>query len=271
MGDDFKSELGRLESAGRAAWPAFDVPADALQSHLAKHLEATEGVELDGPALYLTCGCALGHDAALTALESRYFPALDGALASFSNISGLADEVKQRLRKKLYVSEGDKPARISAYSGRGSLERWLKVAASREAISLLRTTGREVVNDEALAGLVAQEDDQELAYLKTVYRKEFKSSFQEAFEELTDRQRTIIGYQVVQGLNIDAIGAVYGVHRATVARWIEKIRAELLSQTQKILMQRIRVEPAELDSILRLIQSQMDVSLHRLLDGESSE
>jgi RNA polymerase sigma-70 factor (ECF subfamily) len=66
-------------------------------------------------------------------------------------------------------------------------------------------------------------------------------------------------------MTIEAIAAVYGVHRMTISRRIAASRAEILATTQRLLRERLRVTPEELDSLLRLVQSRIDVSIRRYL------
>jgi RNA polymerase sigma-70 factor (ECF subfamily) len=216
--------------------------------------------------LALATACAAGDAEAIAIVEERYLRDLDRALARFQGGSGLVYEVKQRLRHKLFVGDGDGP-KISTFSGRGDLGRWIRVAATREAIGLLRKGKKEIPMEEtALANaLTASQGDAELAYLKRLYAAEFKRAFERAIAALDPKERTVLKYHVLDGLNIDQIGAVYGVHRATIARWIANARDTLLVRTREILMDNIEVDRAEFDSIMRLIQSQLDVSLSRLL------
>ena len=228
-----------------------------------------DGDEIRTDDLALAAACAAGDAAAIATVEERYFTDLDRALARFDGGAPLVEEVKQRLRQKLFVGDGEGP-KILTYSGRGDLGRWIRVAATREAIGLLRKGKKEIpVEEAALANALADSGgDLELAYLKSLYRGEFKIAFQQAVEALDPKERTVLKYHVLDGLKIDEIGAVYGVHRATVARWIAAVRDTLLIQTRRILMDKIEVNRAEFDSIMRLIESQLDVSLSRLLRDE---
>ena len=79
-------------------------------------------------------------------------------------------------------------------------------------------------------------------------------------------RRSVLPDAVALPESIEQIGAIYRVHRATVARWIADARELLLHQTRELLSRRVRVSNDELESILWLIDSQMDVSLHRCLD-----
>jgi RNA polymerase sigma-70 factor (ECF subfamily) len=72
---------------------------------------------------------------------------------------------------------------------------------------------------------------------------------------------------VIDGWTIDRIGALYGVHRATAARRIAAARDELGAAIRTELAARLAISIDEVDSIVRLVQNRIDVSLERLLDG----
>jgi RNA polymerase sigma-70 factor (ECF subfamily) len=88
---------------------------------------------------------------------------------------------------------------------------------------------------------------------------------QDAFGRLTPRERNLLRQQVIHGLNIDQVGAIYRVHRTTAFRWIEKARKSLLRETRASLMARLKVGSGEFLSIMRVVQGDLDVSVRRLL------
>jgi RNA polymerase sigma-70 factor, ECF subfamily len=75
----------------------------------------------------------------------------------------------------------------------------------------------------------------------------------------------LLRYNVLEGLNIEEIGKIYGVHRATVARWITAARESILGRTRDELERRFGITAVEIDSIVRLVQSRLDVSMERVL------
>src|SRR5690606_10599806 len=75
----------------------------------------------------------------------------------------------------------------------------------------------------------------------------------------------------VDGLNIDEIGAIYRVHRVTAFRWLEKAKEQLVARTLEILRGRLKVTSKELDSVLRMIRSQIHLSLVRQLGGPADK
>jgi len=138
----------------------------------------------------------------------------------------------------------------------------------RAALDLIRREKTTTeLNDETLADVVSPSEDQELQYIKQLYRTEFKSAFAEALSQLTTRERNVLRHQMLDGLTLDQIASIYNVHRATVARWNAALREKLLTFTRKNLHDRLRTDRSEFESIMRLIQSHFDVSIRRhLLD-----
>jgi RNA polymerase sigma-70 factor (ECF subfamily) len=132
-----------------------------------------------------------------------------------------------------------------------------------------RAGDREVQMDaEALGAIPSPGDDPELDYIQRVYKTEFRDALQTAFGRLSPRERNLLRHQVLHGLNIDQVGALYRVHRTTAFRWIEKARRSLLVRTREALKERLHVGSGEFLSIMRVVQGDLDVSVRRLLVSE---
>ena len=204
-------------------------------------------------------------------LEQRWFPDLDRVLAHLGGGPTLSREVKQVVMERLFTASPGVRPRIHAYTGTGDLRGWLKVTCVRTAVSLLRKVKREVPLEEALLDERRADSDPELALLKGTYRAEFEHAFRAAVATLDPRDRNVLRYQVLEGLSIDEVGSLYGVHRATVARWAQGAKDQLVSETKRELRKRLQVDASELDSIIRLIQSRLDISLGGLLGAPSAK
>jgi RNA polymerase sigma-70 factor (ECF subfamily) len=246
----------------RAAWPHLVVSDEEFIAYVAERLPAGEELSnLCTRDLYLALACARGDAPAIAAFERHCIDTIDGALARLSAGADVVSQVKQRVRYNLLVADG-KPPGIASFSGRGNLRAWIRVIAVREALALLRPPQKDVpLEDALLEQRVMPADDLELSLLKATYRQEFKSAFATALAQLGDRERTLLRQQLLDGLNIDELGALYRVHRATAARWLEQARQRLVDETLATMRARLRVRPQELDSIMRLIRSQLDMSL----------
>jgi RNA polymerase sigma-70 factor (ECF subfamily) len=245
-----------------AAWPDLLVPDDEFVAYVAERLPEGEALaDLCTRDLYLALGCARGDARAIAAFERHCVDSIDGAVARLSAGADIVSEVKQRLRRSLLVADG-KPPGITSFSGRGNLRAWVRVIALRDALALLRPPRQDTpLEDALLEQRVMPADDPELSYLKGTYRQEFKSAFATALAQMSDRERTLLRQQLLDGLSIDDLGGLYRVHRATAARWLEQARQRLVEITLATMRARLQVEPDELDSILRLIRSQLDMSL----------
>jgi RNA polymerase sigma-70 factor (ECF subfamily) len=75
----------------------------------------------------------------------------------------------------------------------------------------------------------------------------------------------VLRQHYLDGLTMDAVAGLYRVHRITVVRWMNEARAALAKETRRELGARLRVDKRELESILRLIESQIDVTLRAFL------
>src|SRR5262249_43055522 len=81
------------------------------------------------------------------------------------------------------------------------------------------------VEDEILAALPAEGSDPEIEHFKRLYAAEFRAALSEAIAGLASRERNLLRHGFADALSIDQIGALYGVHRSTAARWIHAARA----------------------------------------------
>jgi RNA polymerase sigma-70 factor (ECF subfamily) len=263
--------LAALVAEARAAHPGLDTSVEAFVAHLAKRLPPADfpwaGVR--AADLYLACACARGEARAVADLEARNFGEVGAALGRMGFDGERVDEVRQQLRELLFVGPPGGAPRIADYAGRGDLKAWLRVSAVRAALKLARRAKREAPDaDDRLLERQAPGADPELAFLKERYRPAFKQAFQGALDALADRDRLLLRQSVVDGLSIDELGALHGVHRATAARWLAKAREELIKRTRADLMNLLRVDRGECESIMRLVHSQLDGTIRRRLRGD---
>ncbi|MCE9573385.1 MAG: sigma-70 family RNA polymerase sigma factor [Deltaproteobacteria bacterium] len=271
---DLPRRLWNLVAEGRAAWPDLALEPRALIVFIAARLdEAGDPADaLDGlrPAdLYLACACATGSTAAINAFDRHYMKEVEIALARMRVGPSRTADVKQLVRQRLFVGADGVSGKIGDYAGRGDLRRWVRSVAVRTCLNDMRKGKREIVTDDDQ--LIAQHampgDDPEIAYMKRTYAHEFREAFGAALGGLGPREQTLLRYHHVDGLNIDEIGAIYRVHRVTAFRWLEKAKEQLVKGTLEVLRARLKLNPRELDSVLRMIRSQIHLSLIRHLGG----
>ncbi len=266
-------ELEHGAEEGAAAWPTIDVDRARFVGFLRERV-GEDASKLRVGELYSACACIDGNTRAIALLEERYLgrpPTAD----SRADLPAAAVVVAMRLlRERLLVAAPGEQARLCVYAGSGELGGWLRVIAVRETLTIFYgKTRREVPLSEPLMAVVpAVADDPELSLLKAQYRVEFDAAFVEALAALTARERNLLRHQLVHELNIDRGSARPGGASLSVARcWIDAARSHLQTATHAGMMDRLRLDRGAVESIMRLIRSQIDVSVCGQLSVEDEK
>lgn len=273
---ELESRLLSFRAAGQAAWPGLPLTDDELLRYLAERLpegaNLTEALDhFHGADLHLACACALGKPRALEAFERHCLVNLPATLARFSKSDEFHDEVRQAVRERLFVCKPGARARIEDYGGRGALAGWVRVVAVRLAVDLLRQQNKQplAVQDDVLEGLAIGADS-DLQVLAQRYRAEVKAAFREAFAALPAAERNLLRLHYLDNLTLEEIGAMKRVHRSTAARRLARSCELVAAHTHKILVERLGIEASQIDSVMRLLRSHLDLSLDRWLGASPS-
>lgn len=226
----------------------------------------------------LVAHAAVRGNAKAVATVEAALHALPPLLGRFRLSEAELRDLLQELRLRLLVGTpaeteqgGIAEPRLLEYRGTGPLGAWLRAAAVRLVLSNFRATTRRREDELVTDDVLGTTDDAELTLAKQTYRAPLEEAFRTALRELASRDRTVLRMYLLDGRNIEEIGAVFRVHRATIARWISDARASLGKRTQAILTANFDTNTEEFRSITRLCYSQMDVSLHTLLASHSDQ
>jgi RNA polymerase sigma-70 factor (ECF subfamily) len=251
----------------RRAWPAVSVPIESFVAHLARHLPmAVDQALLDLRAadLYLAFACALGDATALSEFDLTFGSELRIVKARLRKGASDGDDLIQECRQKLFAPPRPK---IAEYSGQGDLRHWLRVTLLRALIDHQRSNRQRIERERPHGEPLELPDmrDPALVHLKQQYREEFRAAFEDAARALNPEERVLLRHHFADGLTIDDLANLYRIHRATAARRIAKAREALLAGTKQRLMTKLRLSRDELDSVMRLIESNVHVSVKRVL------
>lgn len=272
---------GRLRSMverARARWPALNLDPADFCAHVARSVAAATDLlaaldALHADDMYLACACAHGDPQAIAEFEATFTVDIARGLARVRS-PGLADEdVLQTVREKLFTAAPGRRPRVAEYLGTGELRSWVRITVLRTHLNMDRSRRRrpDRAAPEALLEVPGRAVDPELDYLKAQYRAAFTAAFEHALATLDPRDRNLLRRSLVDRLSVDELGVIHGVHRATAARWVTRARATLLAATRRALGVHLQVDERELDSIMRLVKSQLDVSVQRLLASQPGE
>jgi RNA polymerase sigma-70 factor (ECF subfamily) len=252
--------------AAQRAWPTIALSFEKFVAHgMAQNASEPSAIaHLD--ELFLTCACGAGNERALAILEERYLIPARGCLQRLDPRPELIDDVMQELRTKLLI--GDDP-RILRYGGRGPLLAWLRVAATRTAIDLLRAD-KSVAADSATTGIeeLPQADlGPEVQLLREAYRDLFNEALAATMRELSVEDRQLLRRHLVDHLTLEEIARPYRLHPASVARRLAALREEIAESVRRRLAAGHLAEggSTSLESVAQAIRSEVHLSMAALL------
>lgn len=275
MGTLSEASVQALVTAGRAAWPTLAVPASAFQRRLERHLDGSDDraealARVRPDDFYLACACAEGDTQAIRCFEQRFGKIIDRAVSKFAKSEDKKDELRQLLRERLFVAPPGGEPRIASYTGQGFLENWVRVAATRAFLNAQRGKKIEPGDDDAAFEAMTDGRDLELGFLKAHYREAFKGAFAKAIARLEPSDRLVLRLTVLRGMSCDDLAGTLGVHRATAARRAARARQLLMDTTREELASALKLGNRELTSILHLVESNLNLSLSRLLPADGA-
>jgi RNA polymerase sigma-70 factor (ECF subfamily) len=262
----FEDVLAKLHARGQAAHPTLVLADDVFAAHLGRcGLTPAAAPETHAEDLFLACACLRNVDGALERLQEAYRPRIAREINRLGRASAFRDEVEQRLWDALLVGSDAGP-RLATYVGAGPLERWLGISAQRIALMIVRREGiEERVHDELAAQEHLLVHDPEMAAIKERYRGHFQRAIEAALGTLDPREKMIIRMNLIDGLTLERIAKVYGVHQTTVTRWLSDARDRVVADAKQRLRVELQVAPSEFDSLVRLLLSQLDLNLSKAL------
>jgi RNA polymerase sigma-70 factor, ECF subfamily len=253
-----------------AAWPGIGLDPQIFVDHLAARLPQAASLSLPAALaaisvedLYLACACLRGERAALDAFERAYADVFAKSLARFDLSAAEREDLVQSLRVAFFLKKT-----LAGYSGRGSLRGWVRTACTRSALDFVESRRARPGDDadDILRNLPAT-GDVELDLVRQRAAAQVHAALSETIAALAPEDRALLAQHYVDELSIDQLALVYNVHRATVARRLVRLREALIGQTKARLREKLDVDGATLESIVRLATSRLDVSVFRMLRG----
>jgi RNA polymerase sigma-70 factor (ECF subfamily) len=256
----------RLVADARAANPSVALEEGRFLAHLAARLPGDRTLDaalavVRSADLYLAAACALGSTAALALFDRTCLTPLRGVLARLAAPGADADDLAQLVRARLLAPDARGHRRVADYAGLGSLRRWVRTAAVRLALNEGRGPRELAISDEELAARLPDGRDAELSYLKAHYRPAFAVALRESLDALAAADQNLLRQRYVDGLSLEELGSLHGVHRATALRRLERARLALIGDLRARLRERLKLDSGELESLLRLVASRIDVTL----------
>ncbi|HXE91796.1 MAG TPA: sigma-70 family RNA polymerase sigma factor [Terriglobales bacterium] len=178
--------------------------------------------------LALARACAAGSEKAWEVLLTRYREKLYDAARGITRDDASGHELADSLYGDLYASNADGGPRVSklaSYTGRGSLEGWLRTVLAQEYVNRYRKSRRLVSLEEqqeqgtqfeARAQAAAADPDPRIG-----------AATDEALAGLGAEERFILAAYFLDGRTLAEVGRMLGVHESTISRRVEKLASGL--------------------------------------------
>jgi RNA polymerase sigma-70 factor, ECF subfamily len=194
------------------------------------------------------------------AFERRFHSTISKIVNRFRNQQ--ADELRQKLRIKLFVAQADAKPRIADYAGFGFLENWLKVTALRAFVDVERSekmARQSIELDDVFAdGGTSPTGD----IIRRELRALVKVAFAQAVAGLSSRERNFLRHALIDHHTLEQIAAAYTVHRATVARVLAAAKDNIMFAIKSTLS---ASNETDMTHVLSLVSGSIDLSLSRVL------
>jgi RNA polymerase sigma-70 factor, ECF subfamily len=245
-----------IVAEARAAHPDVTGDEAAFAAHVAERLEP--GTAMVAGDLWMAFAGMRGDPVAMAWIEREAIHDVRPALAAMALPAAAIDDVLQQLRATLFV--GDAP-KLASYAGRSTLRRWMRSIGVRMALNARRGERGVSLEDVLESELDQAAADPALEHMKDQVRDQLRRSLRDALRSLSARERTALHMHHIDGVTLDQLAAHYGVHRATVARWLAASREQLVTRTLDDVAERLHIDRSEAESALRLVVSRLDLTL----------
>ena len=202
------------------------LPADATQDDV-RELCASLRVE----DLALARACAAGQERAWEVFLTRYRAKLYDVAGYITKESSAARELADSIYAELYgttTREGKRISKLASYTGRGSLEGWLRTVLAQEHVNRFRRQRRLVsLDEEAEEGVQFLAVDSEPAM---AIDPRVEAATDDMLAALSAEDRFVLASYFLDGRTLAEIARSLGVHESTISRKLDKLAKSLRKQ-----------------------------------------
>jgi RNA polymerase sigma-70 factor (ECF subfamily) len=186
---------------------------------------------LHAEELALARACAFGQERAWEVFLLRYREKLYDMAAHITRENSSARDLADSLYADLYGTEdrdGRRACKLASYTGRGSLEGWLRSVMAQEYINRFRRGRRLVSLEEKEEGGThfAAPDPEPAAAVDP----KVEAATDAALANLSAEERFLLASYYLDGRTLAEIARLLGVHESTVSRKLDKLAGSLRKQ-----------------------------------------
>jgi RNA polymerase sigma-70 factor (ECF subfamily) len=189
--------------------------------------------------LALARACAAGNDSAWEIFLTRFREKLYLSALRIAREASAARELADTLYADLYGTtsrDGQRVCKLASYTGRGSLEGWLRTVVAQEYVNRYRKTKRLVsLDEESEEGVQYRAPEPEPV---SVADQRLAQATDEALALLSGEDRMVLSAYYLDGRTLAEIARMLGVHESTISRKLDKLAKSLRKQIVAALVRR---------------------------------
>jgi len=202
------------------------LPADTTQSEICDFYGTLRVEELA-----LARACAIGNEHAWEVFLTRYREKLYEIAGYITKESSTARELADSIYADLYgtrTRDGQRASKLASYTGRGSLEGWLRTVMAQEHVNRYRRQRRLVsLDEEAEEGAQFATTEPEPAI---VADPRVETAVDEVLAALAPEDRFVLASYFLDERTLADIARTLGVHESTISRKLDKLAKSLRKQ-----------------------------------------
>jgi len=219
--------------------------------------------------LALARACAAGENSAWEIFLTKYREKLYLAALRIAREDSAARELADTLYADLYgttTREGRRVSKLASYTGRGSLEGWLRTVLAQEYVNRYRRTKRLVsLEEESEEGVQFRAPDPEPV---TPADNRLSRATDQALLKLSAEDRTVLSAYYLDGRTLAEIARMLGVHESTISRKLDKLAKSLRKQIVAALTKGGGMSRRQAEEALEVDVRDLQVDIRRSLAQE---
>ncbi len=189
--------------------------------------------------LALARACASGHERAWEAFLTRYREKLYEVAGYIAKETSAARELADSLYADLYgtaLRDGQRVSKLSSYTGRGSLEGWLRTVMAQEYVNRYRRTKKLVsLEEETEEGAQFASPEPEVA---PAVDARVTTAIDQVLVSLPAEDRYVLAAYFLDDRTLADVARTLKVHESTISRKLDKLCKSLRKNVLAALRQR---------------------------------
>jgi RNA polymerase sigma-70 factor (ECF subfamily) len=246
-----------------------DVAVKYLPSGVGESEARTFLLTLRVEELALARACAAGNNSAWEVFLIRYREKLYQSALRVAREESAARDLADSLYAELYgtnTRERERVSKLASFTGRGSLEGWLRTVLAQEFVNRYRRTKRLVSLDEE------NEDGEQFAAAEpepvSPADPRLESATDTALAALPSEDRLVLAAYYLNGHTLAEVARMLGVHESTISRKVDKLAKTLRKKILAGMMQQ-GMTRRQAEEALEVDVRDLQVNICRSLTQES--